>query len=80
VHRVHTLSIVGHTHTYEKSGAKEVIFGNGGAPLSGGNHGFGLIQQRSSDNAIQVDMIDYQSLQPDSSFEFAVNPDGSPAP
>jgi len=76
----YTLSIVGHTHTYEKSGAKEVIFGNGGAPLSGGNYGFGLIQQRSSDNAIQVDMIDYQSLQPDSSFEFAVNPDGSAAP
>lgn len=75
----YTLSIVGHTHTYEKSGAKEVIIGNGGAPLSGGNYGFGLIQQRDSDNAIMVDMIDYQSLQPDSSFHFAVNPDGSAA-
>jgi hypothetical protein len=77
----YTLSIVGHTHTYQKSGAKEVIIGNGGAPLSGGvNYGFGLIQQRSSDNAIQVDMIDYQSLQPVTSFEFAVKPDGTPAP
>lgn len=76
----YTLSIVGHTHTYEKSGAKEVIIGNGGAPLSGGaNYGFGYIQQRASDNAIVVDMIDYQSLQPDSSFHFAVNPDGSAA-
>jgi hypothetical protein len=76
----YTLSVVGHTHTYEKSGAKEVIFGNGGAPLSGsGDYGFGLIQQRA-DNTIQVDMIDYSSLQPDTSFEFAVNPDGTAAP
>jgi hypothetical protein len=75
----YTLSIVGHTHTYEKSGAKEVIIGNGGAPLSGGvNYGFGLLQQRG-DNAIQVDMIDYTTLQPDTSFRFAVNPDGSAA-
>lgn len=77
----YTLSIVGHTHTYEKSGAKEVIVGNGGAPLSGGaNYGFALIQQRASDNAIQVDMLDYSTMQPDTSFEFAVNPDGSAAP
>jgi len=76
----YTLAIVGHTHTYEKSGMKEVIFGNGGAPLSGsGNYGFGLIQQRA-DNAIQVDMLDYSTMQPDTSFEFAVNPDGSAAP
>jgi len=77
----YTLSIVGHSHTYNKSGSKEVIIGNGGAPLTGGvNYGFGLLQQRSSDNAIQVDMIDYSSLQPDTSFRFAVNPDGSAAP
>jgi hypothetical protein len=25
-------------------------------------------------------MIDYSTMQPDSSFEFAVNPDGSAAP
>jgi hypothetical protein len=75
----YTLSIVGHTHTYSKSGAKEVIIGNGGAPLSSANFGFGLLQQRS-DNAIQVDMIDYSTLAPDTSFRFAVNPDGSPAP
>jgi hypothetical protein len=57
-----------------------VIFGNGGAPLSGsGNYGFGLVQQRA-DNAIQVDMLDYSSMQPDTKFEFAVNPDGSAAP
>jgi predicted phosphodiesterase len=76
----YTLAIVGHTHTYEKSGAKEVIFGNGGAPLTGsGDYGFGLIQQRP-DNTIQVDMIDYSTLQPDTKFEFALNPDGTAAP
>jgi hypothetical protein len=75
----YTLSIVGHTHTYQKSGTKEVIFGNGGAPLSSGNYGFGLVQQLAN-NDIQVDMIDYSTLQPDTSFEFAVNPDGSAAP
>ena len=76
----YTLSIVGHTHTYEKSGTKEVIFGNGGAPLSGGaNYGFGLVTQRS-DGTIQVDDYDYQTMQPDTSFRFALNPDGTAAP
>ena len=78
----YTLLIVGHTHTYQKAGLgpKEVIIGNGGAPLTGlGDYGFGLAMQRS-DGAIQVDMIDYQTLQPDTTFRFAVKPDGSPAP
>ena len=76
----YTLAIVGHTHTYSKSGTKQVTVGNGGAPLSGNaNYGFGLVQQRN-DGTIQFDMYDYQSMQPDMSFEFAVNPDGTPAP
>lgn len=75
----YTLAIVGHSHYYQKSGAKEVIFGNGGAPLSGGTYGFGLVTQRS-DGTIQVDDYDYQSMQPDTSFRFAVNPDGTAAP
>jgi hypothetical protein len=78
----YTLLIVGHTHTYQRAGLspKEVIIGNGGAPLTGsGDYGFGLATQRA-DGAIQIDMIDYQTLQPDTSFRFAVNPDGSPAP
>jgi predicted phosphodiesterase len=75
----YTLAIVGHTHEYTKSGAKEVIIGNGGAPLSSGNYGFGLVQQLAS-GVIQVDMIDYSTLQPDTKFEFRVNPDGSAAP
>src|SRR5215472_4355175 len=74
----YTLLIVGHSHTYEHPGTKEVLFGNGGAPLSGsGNYGYGLFEQRS-DGAIQVDAMDYQSNQPDMSFRFAVKPDGTP--
>lgn len=79
----YTLAIVGHTHTYSKSGAREVIIGNGGAPLTSSgtsaSYGFALVQQRA-DNAIQVDMIDSMTGQPDTSFRFALNPDGSPAP
>jgi hypothetical protein len=74
-----TMMICGHTHTYERSTNSEVIFGNGGAPLTGsGNYGFALVQQRA-DNAIQFDMLDYQTSQPDTSFRFAVNADGSAA-
>lgn len=76
----HTLAIVGHTHTYGKTGAKQVTIGNGGAPLTGGaNYGFGLVTQRS-DGAVQVDMIDYQTGKADLGFRFALKPDGSPAP
>jgi hypothetical protein len=77
----YTLLIVGHSHTYGHPSSKEVLFGNGGAPLTGsGNYGYGVLSQRLSDKAITVDMYDYQSNQPDSSFHFAVNPDGSAAP
>jgi hypothetical protein len=76
----YTLAIVGHTHTYGKTGPKQVTIGNGGAPLTGGsNYGWGHVTQRQ-DGAIQVDMIDYQSGQPDTKFRFALKPDGSPAP
>ncbi len=76
----YTLAIVGHTHTYGKTGARQVTIGNGGAPLTGAaNFGYGLIQQRT-DGAIAVDMIDYQSGGADGSFRFALKADGSPAP
>ena len=77
----YTLSIVGHSHTYARSGVKEVVFGNGGAPLtsSRANYGFGLVQLRA-DGAIQIDAIDYATMQRDTAFAFAVMPDGSPAP
>jgi len=73
----YTLSIVGHAHTYSHPSTKEVLFGNGGAPLTSGNYGFGLLTQRS-DGAIMVDAYDYSTMKPDSSFHFAVKPDGTP--
>jgi Calcineurin-like phosphoesterase len=76
----YTLAIVGHTHTYEHPTTREVVIGNGGAPITGGkNYGYGIVEQRS-DGAIQVDMFDYTSGAKDSSFEFALHPNGSPAP
>ena len=75
----YTLAIVGHTHSYGKTGTKEVTIGNGGAPLTSSvDYGYGLLNQRA-DGAMQVDMIDYKTRQPDLSFRFAVNPDGSAA-
>jgi hypothetical protein len=43
----YNLSIVGHTHHYAASG-KEVIVGNGGAPLSGGTYGYVTVEQKST--------------------------------
>jgi hypothetical protein len=76
----YTLSLVGHTHTYEHVSGREVIIGNGGAPMSGGkDYGFAMISQQPG-GSLAVDMIDYSSGLEDPSFHFAVNPDGSPAP
>jgi hypothetical protein len=73
-----TLSIVGHSHTYDhQTGSREVLVGNGGAPMSGTkSYGFGLVSQRS-DGVLDVDMIDYKSGMPVAGFHFAVKPDGS---
>jgi hypothetical protein len=76
----YTLLIVGHTHTYARKSTREVIFGNGGAPITGTAHfGFGLFTMRA-DHAIQVDMIDADTGAPDLAFRFAVKADGSAAP
>ena len=78
----YTLAIVGHTHTYGhySDQPKEMLVGNGGAPPTGSkDYGFGLIQQRA-DGTIQADVLDYQTLNYDSYFRFAVHPDGSAAP
>ncbi len=74
----YTLAITGHTHTYNKFEApKQIVIGNGGAPLTGSvNYGYGLFQQRA-DGAIVVDMIDYQSGAADPSFHFVVTPTGT---
>jgi hypothetical protein len=74
----YTLCIVGHTHSYYHFSGREVLIGNGGAPLSGNkNYGYGLFSQRQ-DGAIQVDMIDYMSGLADKYFRFVVKADGSP--
>jgi len=76
----YTLALVGHDHTYSRPGQREIIVGNGGAPITGSaNYGFALLNQRA-DGAIQVDMYDYQTGQADASFRFAVKADGSTAP
>jgi len=75
----YTLAVVGHDHIYRRSGRREIIIGNGGAPPTGSsNYGFGVISQRA-DGSIAVDVIDYMSGLADSTFHFAVNPDGSDA-
>jgi hypothetical protein len=74
----YTLALVGHTHTFEKSGPREVIVGNGGAPLSSSvNYGFGLVTQRK-DGTVLVEMIDYESGA--TSDAFALTPTGGSAP
>ncbi len=76
----YTLSIVGHTHSYYHFSGREVLVGNGGAPLTGSkNYGFAMVSQRP-DLALQVDMVDYMSGGVDTQFRFAVKPDGSPTP
>jgi hypothetical protein len=76
----YTLAIVGHSHTYLHDGEspRQVLVGNGGAPLSSKDYGFAVFSQRA-DGAIDVDMLQWQTLGADSSFHFAVRPDGSPA-
>jgi hypothetical protein len=70
----YTMLIVGHTHTYELQG-REVIVGNGGAPLTGGvNYGYVLAQQRA-DGAMQFTAKDYKT---GAAFQaFAVKADGT---
>jgi hypothetical protein len=77
----YTLSIVGHSHTYghyTTPDPREVLIGNGGAPLSNSskNYGYGVFSQRS-DGAIVGDMLDYQTGKADSYFHFVVKPDGT---
>jgi len=77
----YTMLLTGHSHTWDTFGygtAKEVVVGNGGAPLSNTskNYGFAVMSQRS-DGAIVGDMIDYMSLQALSEFHFVVTPEGT---
>jgi hypothetical protein len=73
----YTLLIVGHAHTYGhySDAPKVVVIGNGGAPLSSKDYGFGLFSQRC-DGAIVGDMIDYMTGAADSEFHFVITPEG----
>lgn len=76
----YTLAIVGHTHTYGRTGPRQVTIGNGGAPLvSGTAFGFGLIDQRP-DKSIEINVVEAGTGKADTAFRFALKPDGSPAP
>ncbi len=74
----YTLLIVGHAHTYGhwNNTPQSVTIGNGGAPLSSKNYGFGLFSQRC-DGAIVADEIDYMSGATDSQFHFVIKPTGA---
>jgi len=73
----YTLSIVGHTHSYyHAKNSREVLVGNGGAPLTSKTYGFAILSQRS-DGAIVGDMVDATTKQTDSYFHFVVKPDGT---
>jgi hypothetical protein len=61
---VETLSIVGHSHTWAgSSGSKELLVGNGGAPVTGGaTYGYTTVL-RQSNGSLVVTNYDYQSNQ-----------------
>jgi hypothetical protein len=71
----YTLSIVGHSHEYyHSSGSREVVIGNGGAPISTSqDYGYALVTQLSTGD-IQVAMYDYKTNAVDTSFTFSVTP------
>ena len=75
----YTLLIVGHTHTYAHyANEKQLIVGNGGAPLTGGvNYGYVIARQRA-DGAMVFQEHDYTTNQVNDTF--AVKPDGSSTP
>ncbi len=57
----YTAKIVGHTHEFSHSSQREVIVGNGGAPLAGsGDYGYAIFEMNSAGD-IQVSSIDYTS-------------------
>lgn len=76
----YTLVLVGHTHTYRHSAERprEVLVGNGGAPLDGKDYGFAVFVQQPG-GAIAVDMINWRSGEADEDFHFVVEPNGSVA-
>ena len=74
-----TIRLVGHTHTYvHKEATREVVIGNGGAPLTNTvPYGYAIATRRP-DDAIEIKGYDYSTGKVFSTF--AVNADGTPAP
>lgn len=75
----YTLLLAGHTHTFSYfAGEKQVVTGNGGAPLSSNiNYGYVIAIQRA-DGSILFKAFDYSTNAPFKAF--AVKADGTPAP
>jgi hypothetical protein len=70
----YTLAICGHKHTYEHPREREIVVGNGGAPLSGSrSYGFAVVDQQPG-GSLAVDMVDYASGRPDPAFHFVLTP------
>ena len=70
----YTLAICGHKHSYEHLRAREIVVGNGGAPLTGSkSYGFAMVSQQA-DGSLAVDMLDYVSGRADPAFHFVVEP------
>lgn len=74
-----TMSLVGHAHTYRyDAGTREVIVGNGGAPLTS-TVGFGyVVVRRRADAAIEF--TSYRLEDHEIVERFAVSADGTPTP
>jgi len=74
-----TLLVTGHVHTYAHyPESREVMIGNGGAPLTGAiDYGYAIVFRRP-DGAIELTAYDYQTRAVID--HFAVTADGAPAP
>ncbi len=73
----YTLLLVGHTHTFEYfASERQVVTGNGGAPLATGiNYGYTVLRQRA-DKALVITAYDYATHATIQTF--VVKPDGTP--
>jgi hypothetical protein len=63
----YSMLLVGHEHTYERVGTRELIVGNGGAPLSS-NVPFGYAIVEQTNDGFTVSQYDYATAMPVSSF------------
>jgi len=74
-----TMLIMGHSHTYSHAAnSREMIVGNGGAPITSGvQYGYVIASRRASDGAIVFQSKTYDTGSVGDTF--AVNADGTPA-